>query len=192
MELQHVNIKLLINQIEEADLEPLIPIFHHWIQDQVCEELLIDVADYRHVHAGPGIVLIGHEANYSLDNADGRWGVRYNRKAALAGSNHDRLVQAARASLTALRRLEEDPRLAGRIRFQGQALELSVNDRLLAPNQAATRGSFEAELRAFLKQVFGGTDYSLSHDGDRRRLLSVFVKASRPFTSADLLKNLTS
>ena len=57
MELQHVNVKLLVKNPQEVDLEPLIPVFHGWIQDQVCEELLLDVADYRHVYAGPGVVL---------------------------------------------------------------------------------------------------------------------------------------
>ena len=111
MELQHVNVKLYVENPEGTDLEVLIPVFHNWIQDQVCEELLIDVADYRHVHQGPGVVLIGHEANYSLDNTDNRLGVRYNRKALIAGSNQDRFTQATRAALTAYRRLDSDPRV---------------------------------------------------------------------------------
>ena len=31
--------------------------------------------------AGPGVMLIGHQADYSVDNTDDRLGVRYNRKA---------------------------------------------------------------------------------------------------------------
>src|SRR5260370_201374 len=120
MELQHVNVKLLVRNPEEVDLEPLIPIFHDWIQNQVGEGLLLDVADYRHVDAGPGGVLIGHEGNYSVDNTDNRLGVRYNRKAPLDGSNQDRLKQAARAALTAWQRLEADPRVRGKLRFNGE------------------------------------------------------------------------
>jgi hypothetical protein len=190
MELQHVNVKLLLHNSEETHLEPLIPIFHSWIQDRVCEELLVDVADYRHVHAGPGIVLIGHEANYSVDSTDHRLGLRYNRKAALAGTNQDRFRQAARAALNALERLETDPRLAGKLRFQGQELELFLNDRLLAPNDEPTRAAVEPELRAFCRQLFGGMDYALEFDRDPRRLLSARIKASRPFATADLLRNL--
>ncbi|PYU19621.1 MAG: hypothetical protein DMG32_24145 [Acidobacteria bacterium] len=67
MHLEHVNVKLLVKSPEEVDLEPLIPVFHSWIQAQVFEELLLDVADYRHVPAGPGVVLIGHQANYSVE-----------------------------------------------------------------------------------------------------------------------------
>jgi len=101
IELQHVNVKLFVGNPEEVDLEPLIPIFHDWIQNQVGEGLLLDVADYRHVDAGPGVVLIGHEGNYSVDNTDNRLGIRYTRKAALDARNQDRLKQAARTDLTA-------------------------------------------------------------------------------------------
>jgi len=101
MELQHVNVKLLVKDPEGIELEPLIPIFHSWIQDKVFEERLLDIADYRHVHHGPGVVLIGHEGDYAVDNTDGRLGVRYNRKNGLEGSNRVRMKQAARAALNA-------------------------------------------------------------------------------------------
>src|ERR1700692_4919071 len=106
MQLQHINVKLLVKNPVEVDLEPLVPVFHSWIQAQGLEELLLDVADYRHVHAGPGVVLIGHQGNYSVDNTDDRLGVRYNRKAVLNGNNQSRLTQAAEAALVACQRLE--------------------------------------------------------------------------------------
>src|SRR5579864_4377903 len=105
MQLQHVNVKLLLQYPEAADLEALIPVFHTWIENQNGDELLIDVADYTHVPAGPGIVLIGHEGNYSVDNTGNRLGVRYNRKAVFDGGNQDCLAQAARSALTACQRL---------------------------------------------------------------------------------------
>ena len=43
------------------------------------KKLLLDVADYKHVQEGPGIVLIGHEADYSLDLGGGRAGLVYDR-----------------------------------------------------------------------------------------------------------------
>src|SRR5487761_1266973 len=100
MQLQHVNVKLLVQNRDEASLDPLIPVFHGWIENQAAEnELLIDVADYSHVPAGPGVVLIGHEGNYSVDNTGNRLGIRYNCKTPLDGSNEDRLKQAARVAL---------------------------------------------------------------------------------------------
>ena len=63
MELQHVNVKLLLANPDAVDLAPLFPIFNSWIQNQAPSELLLDIADYRHVPDGPGVVLIGHQGN---------------------------------------------------------------------------------------------------------------------------------
>jgi hypothetical protein len=192
MELQHISVKLLVSKPEQIELEPLVPIFHSWIQDQVWGELLLDVADYRHVHAGPGIILIGHEGNYSLDNTDNRMGVRYNRKAALDASNHDRLKQAARAALRACERLEADPRLKGQLRFNGREIDIIFNDRLLAPNTPTTREAVKSDLAPFIHELFAGADYSLTFNEDPRSLLQAVVKASQDFSVEALAKNLTS
>jgi hypothetical protein len=189
MELQHVNAKLLVKDSEGFDLEALVPIFHSWIQDKVFEDRLLDIADYRHVHNGPGIILIGLEGDYSVDNTDGHLGVRYNRKTAIEGSNRDRLKQAVRAALGACQRLESESSLGGKLRFNGQELEVFVNDRLLAPNTEATRIAARPDFDAFFAQLFGGAEYFLSYDGDARQLFTASVKASRPFSVADLLKN---
>ena len=192
MQLQHVNIKLLIKNSEGVDLEPLIPVFHSWIQGKVLEELLLDVADYRHVPAGPGVVLIGHQANYSVDNTDERLGVRYNRKAEVDGGNQNALRQAMRASLIACQRLETEPRLEGKLRFNGQEIELFVNDRLLAPNDQASREAFDSDFQMFFEKLFGGSEYSFSYASEPRKLFGVSAKSSHVFTTADLLANLGS
>jgi hypothetical protein len=190
MELQHVNVKLLLKNPEGVDLEPLIPVFHSWIQGQVFEERLLDIADYRHVPAGPGVVLIGHEGDYSVDNTDGRLGVRYNRKAVLNGSNGDRLKQAARAALKACQRLETETSLGGKLRFNGQDVEVFINDRLLAPNREDTRKAFNSDFKHFAEELFRGSEYSLSYDSDPRKLLAVSLRAFRPFAIAELLESL--
>lgn len=192
MNLQHVNAKLFVKNREQVDLERLIPVFHSWIRDRVFDELLLDVADYRHVFEGPGVAVIGHEANYSVDNEDNRLGVRYNRKAALEGSNQDRLEQSTRAALTALQRLEQDTRLDGQLQFGGHEIELFINDRLLAPNTDATREATKEDFAEFAKRLFRGGEYSLSQAADPRRLFGWTLKASSPFTVAELLKNLDS
>jgi hypothetical protein len=190
--LQHVNVKLLAKDPEQVDLEPLIPVFHNWIEGQIFEELLLDVADYRHVHAGPGVVLIGHQANYSVDNTENRLGVRYNRKAPLEGSNEDRFKQAARAALTAFERLESEARLNGKLRFNGREIKVYVNDRLMAPNSDSTREALKPELEVFLSGLFQGSEYTLSHGSDPRSLFAVEVKANRAFSLSELLANLAS
>jgi hypothetical protein len=191
MEFQHVNVKLYLEDAGELDLEPIIPVFHSWIQDRVCEELLIDVADYRHVYAGPGVVLIGHEADYSIDCADNRPGIRYNRKAILEGSNQDRLRQALRAVLTACKLLESDARLAGSLRFNRQEMEFFINDRLFVPNLEETYTGAKPELQSFFHRLFEGIEYSMQHRSAPRHLFSVSVKASRRFDPDTLLGNLS-
>ena len=190
MTLQHVNVKLLLENSAQVDLEPLIPIFHEWIQLQVFEELLLDVADYRHVPAGPGVMLIGHQADYSVDNSEHRLGVRYNRKTAFDGTDLDRLQQAARAALAACAKLEQEPRLGGKLRFNGREIELFVNDRMLAPNDEATRAAADPELRNFAGKLFQGGEYSLAYGRDPRCLFGVSFKSPRKFSVSELLHNL--
>jgi hypothetical protein len=61
------------NGVPEA--RDLVPVFHGWIRDRrIPHELLIDVADYSHVHQGPGVILVGHRAMYGIDRTDGRPG----------------------------------------------------------------------------------------------------------------------
>jgi len=189
IELQHVNIKLYLNN-GDADLAPVIPIFHSWIQDQIFDELLIDVADYRHVHQGPGLMLIGHDADYSLDQTDGILGLRYSRKTPIGGTNLGRLAQATRAALVAAQRLKRDTRLDGKLTFNRHDIQLTINDRLLAPNDERTHESVEPDIRTFAAKLFGDSGYSLSFDTDPRHLLSATIHASSAFSAGDLLKNL--
>jgi hypothetical protein len=190
MQLQHVNVKLLVQNAPGANLEPLIPVFHSWIENQNGDELLIDVADYTHVPAGPGVVLIGHEGNYSVDNTDNRLGIRYNRKAVQGGDNQECLTHAIHAALLACRRLEAEPRLGGKFLFNGRDIEIFINDRLIAPNDVATRKAFDADFHSFSRKLFRGKEYSISYGTDPRSLFTAFVKADRPFSVAELLEAL--
>jgi hypothetical protein len=186
IELQHINVKLFVSEPEKVDLEAVIPVFHQWIQAQIFDELLLDVANYSHVPEGPGVVLIGHEADYALDNADGRLGVRYNRKAPVTGSNRDRLVQAARSALNAFLRLEHD----FKVYFNKREIEIVVNDRLLAPNTGATAELARPELEEFLGQLLQGASYSVKYRGERRQLFGVTIVAQREFSLQELAANL--
>jgi hypothetical protein len=190
MEFQHVNVKLFVRHPEDVDLEALIPVFHRWIQTQNAGELFLDVADYRHVHHGPGMVLIGHYGNYSLDNTGGRLGVRYNRKTALEGTDQDRLLQATQAALIFCQRLENEPSLAGAIQIDGHEMEIFLNDRMLAPNTPETRAQAEQEFRTFYATLFANTEYALDFSLDPRGLLSVLVRTAKAFDTATLLHNL--
>jgi hypothetical protein len=145
-EIQHINFKIFVADGPAFELADAVPVFHQWIKDSVCPEMLIDVADYRHVPAGPGVMLIGHEANYSLDNREKRLGLLYNRKAALDGTFQSRLEQAQRAALDACDRLEQETPFRGKLKFDRSSLEVSINDRLLAPNNEKTLQALRPEI----------------------------------------------
>src|SRR5262245_46358047 len=127
--IQHVRVKIFAREPASIELGDAIGVFHRWIQERVCPELLIDVADYRHVPNGPGVMLIGHEANYSLDNTKGRLGLLYSRKQP-GGGAQDNLRQAFDAALAACRLLEQEPAFAAKLLFDAGNCEFSVNDRL--------------------------------------------------------------
>lgn len=186
MDVQHVNVKFFVANPEAVNLGDFLAVFNGWIQKRVTDDLLVDVADYRHVHAGPGIVLIGHEANYSLDNTGNRLGLLYNRKAPLNGNTSDRLARAVRTALLACQRLEKENKL----KFNGQDVELLINDRLLAPNTAETLSALEPELKALFDKLYGGAKYTLARNPEPRERFTVNAKAEGSFSIEGLLKNL--
>ena len=173
----HVNAKIFAVGAKDVNLARLVPVFHRWIQDSMCEELLIDVADYRHVPSGPGVILVGHEANYSLDNGRNRLGLLYNRKAVLPRHAKDKIVQAFRAALLACRRLEEEPELSGDLKFDAGEAEIVINDRLLAPNTDEAFENLRPDLMAALEEVYGSNDVRVERRGQPRERLRIGVDA---------------
>jgi hypothetical protein len=187
MNLQHLNIKFYLENPDLVNLAEYGAVFNTWIQKQRLEELLIDVADYLHVYHGPGILLIGHEADYSLDNRGGRLGLLYNRKEQMDGTSQEKLAQAARAALTAAQILEKENNL----KFNGSELQLIVNDRLLVPNSAESYSALESDLNVFFDRLYEGTEHKLTHQSDPRERFTVDVKTEARFDVDTLLKNLS-
>lgn len=187
MNVQHINIKFFIENPESVNLPDYSAVFNTWIQRHVTEELLIDVADYLHVHNGPGLILIGHEADYSLDNRAGRLGLLYNRKAQLDGTTQEKIAQAARAALAAARLLEKE----NGVKFNGQEAQVIINDRLIAPNTTETFAALEPDLRTFFDKLYNGTEYSIINNADPRERFTVNVKAATHFDVETLLKTLS-
>jgi hypothetical protein len=166
---QHINLKIFVEDEKAFVLSAATVVFHRWIRESACPEMLIDVADYAHVAAGPGLLLIGHEANYSFDNRENRLGLLYNRKAPLDGTFRSRLQQAHGAALDACGRLEREPEFGGKLKFNRDALEVFVNDRLLAPNSDETW----VALRPALEEEFAG--YAIRRIGEPRDLFRLSV-----------------
>jgi len=168
MELQHVNVKIPVDGELTVDPRLFIDVFHQWIREDVLGELLIDVADYRHVPNGPGVLLVGHESDYSLDHTGGVWGLRYNRKAPLAGRNGDRFTHALHCAARACRLLESRLATDGPLKFSRKTFELFINDRAFALNTAETWSACEPELSAYLDRLLGQGAYALDRHTDRR------------------------
>lgn len=159
LEGRRLGIKFFVAQPFEPGPRALIPIFHAWIQQHRLEdELLIDVADYSHVHHGPGVLLLSHEAQYGLDQADGKLGLLYSRRRKGHGDAQARLSAAFRAALRACRLLQAEPALAGKLRFRFDEAEFYVHDRLLAHRSPEAFEVGKTEIRRFLAHVYEGME----------------------------------
>jgi hypothetical protein len=159
MDAKRVDVKLYVQDGNGARVNPseLIPVFHGWIQrTAIADELLIDVADYDHVKDGPGVMLIGHEAQYGYDCTKGRAGLLYSqRRAVIDGGFREALAYSVAHALRAAALLEKDEALAGRLKFDARELTIRINDRLRAPNTDETLKAVEADVRAVLGPLFG-------------------------------------
>ena len=121
-------------------------------------------------------MLIGHEANYSLDETGGRLGLLYNRKAAVQGDAQAALRQAFHAARNATKLLEAAAPFAGKLHFDESDVEIVVNDRLLAPNTAATWEILSPEVERFFTSVYGEGRVLLERRGEPRDRFRVGVK----------------
>lgn len=164
MDSSRLSFKLFVQQPAEVEFESLVPVFHSWIQTHaIANHLLIDVANYAHVHDGPGIVLVSHEANYSLDLRGGKLGLTYQRKQPLEGDLSQRITYAYGATLAAAELLKD------RITFDKSRIEFRICDRLHAPDTAATFNSVKPDL---LKTWPGAT---LDHKPSDLDLFTVLI-----------------
>ena len=169
MELYKLGVKIFVANPQVVDIRDCIPVFQSWIQQQkIPGHLLIDVHDYSHVHNGPGILLVAHEGNFSMDETDGRLGLVYYRKQ----PGTDSLKTAFDSAATACRLLEAEPKLNG-IKFRTDEFEVFSNDRLAAPNTAEGR----AQLETAIKRAFGKVAVAVApQSADPRERLAFVVK----------------
>ena len=150
-----IGAKLYAENPEVIDLGAYIPLFHRWIQGRGLDGVPIDVADYAHVPDGPGVMLIGDEADRAIDLGEGRPGVVYQRKRHGEGSLEDRFAASIEAVDRAATEIEVDPAAAG-VRFGRDEILVRVNDRRLAPNEDATLDALRPSLEGALARVRPG------------------------------------
>lgn len=173
MNLQHVRVKFFVDGDLNVGLQDIINTFHDWVAEQSMDEMMIDVADYRHVPNGPSVVMVGLKADFALDETGGRPGLMYSRKSELDGSNEDRILEALKAATEACARLEA---AFDGLTFSRQEFELTINDRALAPNTAENAAELTTILGGVLQSSCGASDFESDTSREARQLLGANVK----------------
>jgi len=166
---QRIAVKLFVapDPRVEVDLAPFTPLFHEFIQKGTVDGLLVDVADYAHVPKGPGIILIGHEVDYGLDQVGGLAGLLTVRKRYGRAALDEVLRDTLRKALAAAAAIERDGRTG--LRFATDALELQVLDRLEGPNDEAHFEALRGAATPALEALYAGSVEVTRGGGDDAR-----------------------
>lgn len=188
MELEKLNVKLFVEQPNSVPLADFIEIFHRWIQ--AGDGVYHDIADYSHMQAGPGIILIANDANVSIDENGNRRGLLFSQKSRLPGSNQEKLRTVLHSALENCRRLEEEPALRGKLRFTVNETVISLNDRLLGANSQESFDEIKGDVEVVAGQLLSGAKFKLERESDSRQRLNVYLKSSVTMSSAQALNNL--
>lgn len=152
-----------------ADLTPTIELFHRCIQRGLLAGLLLDVADYRHVPDGPGVLLVGHDVDHGVDDR----GLVVTRKRSTDDAA-TQLQDALRAVLAAADVLDADPALD--VELDRTRLEITVPDRSLGDrDELAAR--LRDELTPVLTGLLGDDTQVTVVDGDARGAATLQVTA---------------
>ena len=177
MDIQKLGIKIFATAPASVALNEFIPVFHTWIQKHAIENhLLIDIHDYSHIFRGPGILLVAHEGNFSMDMADGRLGLLYYRKQPVAGPPEQQVAAIVKTALRACALLEQDPALSGRLRFNRDELLAVANDRLNTPNEPQTFEKISPVLATGAKAALGVPNVRIeAADVDSKERLTVRI-----------------
>jgi hypothetical protein len=176
-ELQRICVKIYAPE-PGLDDQVFVPIFHDWIRNHAIEGLvLFDVADYAHVPESPGVVLVAHEAHFSMDRSDGRFGLHVQRRVDMGAPSQEVIATTVRQALRVVDKLESDPRVAGKLRFDRSTLRVEANDRLRAPNTDAGWRAFEPVVAAGVAAASGAAGATVTRvANDPRDRLTADVK----------------
>ena len=190
MDLQQINVKVFTTEDSEINYTNFIKVFNRWMEEADSEDYL-NYADYSHVDAGPGVLLILKQANYSIDSAYHQLGFLYNRKHAVEGDNAEKIRQALTEVLSKCELLEASAELENAIHFNGADLLFMINNRQIAPNTPEIAAAIQAALTPVLEQMYGGEGFTVertSEDPRERFALRISANSDKPIS--ELLANL--
>ena len=189
MKSEKLQIKFFARPNAAFDLETVVPVFHRFIREHAFDELMIDVADYKHVHHGPGIALVGDANDYFLDEGEGRPGLLFSRKRHGSGPE-GRLREGFARALKACTLLEAAPELGGKLTFATNEILIRLPDRLRAPNDDATFAEVSSEVSVLLDKLYGAGAFTIERGAPAPEALALRVKAKASPTLVALLATL--
>ncbi|MCY3992112.1 MAG: hypothetical protein OXF50_12905 [Caldilineaceae bacterium] len=176
-----LSVKFFFEELS-IDVESFIPVFHRWIRENVVpNELLLDVADYKHIVDGPAILLVGHEADYVVDVTDAKPGLMYVRKRDSGSDLSDALGTTLSQALNGVKLTESDVDLKGKLKLRTDAATIVLLDRLNYPNTANGDGTAataaQTQLSDDLAPLFGNDAILTRVDNDAREPLTFELRA---------------
>jgi hypothetical protein len=193
MNLERFCLKFFTRPDTNIDDEIFIPIFHEWIRYQKLSGVLLDVADYRHVPNGPGVMLISHEINFSMDRSEGRFGLFAQQKLSQADNRGDQILALVRATIGFGALLESDWRLKKSLSLEGGQFLLMSNDRLQLPNTDSTYVNIFHDLETAATIVYPGRDVSIARvENDPRERLTAAIDTGTSINMKELMEFATA
>ena len=186
-------VKFFLDTSQAVDGALFTGVFQRWIQENLLGELLIDVADYRHVFQGPGTVLIGHYSDYTIDNRDGRLGLIYTRKRQTTEDLATQLRTSLQRVLKAAELLEQEAAFKPALKFKANEIEVRFVDRLQFQNTPQTFDSIKDDVTAVLTEFYGVLPVQIEPvQHDPRELFALRVTAEGVSGLADLKEQVKS
>ena len=178
MDLQKFGVKLFFNTNGSYSSKDFVPIFHNWIQDKAIDDhLLIDVTDYSHIPDGPGVMLIAHEGNFSLDQESQQPGIMYMRKTEIAGSFTERFSTVLSTVIKAANCLN-DNNISKQVDFASSSFRFIANDRLYAENTADNQDLYKQKIQKALDGKYPDSQFEFGDVSDKNERLAFTVNFS--------------
>jgi hypothetical protein len=190
MSAKRIAVKFYAQNPDVVDTHAFVAVFQRWIQEHTVEGLLIDVADYKHVPNGPGVLLIAHEGDYSYNLGEGRAGVQYISKHPVSDTLETAIAIVLRLALEAAVAAEKEASLNG-LAFDFRSVRIVLQDRLRFPNDEVTFAAVQPVVAAFFEQLLGvGVAITNGNPADKREALTLVVGLPEGSTGVALLDKL--
>lgn len=180
---KRLKIRQPLSAPEDFDLSEIIPVFHRWIQERSIPGGLIDVANYKHVPNGPGILLIGDEGDYSLEKVGGQLFFVYDRKRQTGDTLDESIAILLTTAQIALQMLAAESALG--ISPQHGGAEITLLDRLHYPNDQSTFDAINHSTAQAVAAATGQPHIHLTRSAtDPRHPITLHIQSEQEIATA--------